>query len=89
MPNSLSIPHLESVNEATGPLIVSVPENRASAEVIGALREVLAAHPGGDEVQLRLTNGRAARVFELPHRVQVSPDLYGELKSLLGPRCLV
>ena len=33
--------------------------------------------------------GRTARVFELPYPVQVTADLYGELKSLLGPHCLV
>ena len=28
-------------------------------------------------------------LFELPQQVRVSTDLYGELKGLLGPRCLV
>jgi DNA polymerase-3 subunit alpha len=30
------------------------------------------------------------RAYDLPkHRVAVTPDLYGELKGLLGPHCLV
>ena len=29
------------------------------------------------------------RVFEVPLHVRVSADLFGELKGLLGPRCLL
>jgi DNA polymerase-3 subunit alpha len=29
-----------------------------------------------------------AKVFEVPHPVRVTADLYGELKGLLGPQCL-
>lgn len=87
--NSVTFPKLEVMSESQGPLVLSIPENRASATVIGSLNDVLAAHPGDTEVQLRLTNARSARVFELPRRVRVTADLYGELKSLLGPRCLI
>ena len=54
-----------------------------------ALGDVLIRHRGDTEVRLRLVRGRTARVFELPYPVQVTADLYGELKSLLGPNCLV
>jgi DNA polymerase-3 subunit alpha len=50
---------------------------------------VLSRHPGDSEVRLRLVKGQVARVFEVPRPVKVSPDLYGELKGLLGPNCLV
>jgi DNA polymerase III subunit alpha len=39
-------------------------------------------------VRLKLLTSTAARVFELPYPVKVSADLYGELKTLLGPNCL-
>ena len=69
-------------------LSITVPELAATEERIQALREVLARHRGSAQCRLRLTRGVSARVFELPQRVRVSADLYGELKSLLGPGCL-
>ena len=39
-------------------------------------------------MRLKLVRGETARMFEIPYPVTVSADLYGELKSLLGPSCL-
>jgi len=72
----------------SGPLIISVAEGRATTDVIGELNNVLIRHAGENEVRLKLLTSTAARVFELPFRVTVSADLYGELKTLLGPNCL-
>ena len=41
------------------------------------------------EVRLRLLKGDNARTFEIPLPVDITADLYGELKSLLGPSCLL
>ncbi|HEV7951507.1 MAG TPA: OB-fold nucleic acid binding domain-containing protein, partial [Glaciihabitans sp.] len=73
----------------TGPLVLAMPEFRATTQVVGALHEVLTRHAGPSEVRLKLIKGDIARVFEIPHPVTVSADLYGELKTLLGPGCLV
>ncbi|MGN6502371.1 MAG: OB-fold nucleic acid binding domain-containing protein, partial [Pseudolysinimonas sp.] len=73
----------------SGPLVISVPEVRATTEVISALNDVLIRHRGDNEVRLRLVRGENARMFEIPYPVSVTADLYGELKSLLGPNCLV
>ena len=56
--------------------------------VIGELAAVLGRHRGDTEVTLRLHRGASAKVFEVPMPVQVTADLYGELKGLLGPNCL-
>ena len=72
----------------SGPVVISVPEQRATTEVVAALNDVLIRHAGDNEVRLRLIKDESARVFELPYRVKVSADLYGELKTLLGPNCL-
>jgi DNA polymerase-3 subunit alpha len=56
--------------------------------VVSALNDVLIRHAGGNEVRLKLVRGETARMFEIPYPVTVSADLYGELKSLLGPSCL-
>jgi DNA polymerase-3 subunit alpha len=71
-----------------GPLVISVPEFRATTDVVAALGDVLIRHAGGSEVRLKLVKGDSARMFEVPFPVSVSADLYGELKSLLGPNCL-
>ncbi len=72
----------------TGPLVISVPEQRATTDVVSALSDVLIRHSGEMEVRLKLVKQDTARMFEIPYPVQVSSDLYGELKTLLGPNCL-
>ncbi|MEQ1734793.1 MAG: DNA polymerase III subunit alpha, partial [Rhodoglobus sp.] len=72
----------------SGPIVISVAEQRATTEVVSALNDVLIRHAGDNEVRLKLVKGSSARVFEIPYPVTVSADLYGELKTLLGPNCL-
>ncbi len=71
-----------------GPLLLTMPESRATAEVVASLAEVLGRHAGSSEVRLKLVKGDTARLFEIPSPVSISADLYGELKTLLGPNCL-
>jgi len=56
--------------------------------VLSALDEALSRHEGEAPVRLRLVKAGVARVFELPRTVSVTEDLIGEVKSLLGSRCL-
>ena len=72
----------------TGTLSITVLEQRATATTIQSLSQTLSTHPGVSEVRLKLVKGNVARVFELPYQVKISADLFGELKSLLGPNCL-
>jgi DNA polymerase-3 subunit alpha len=64
---------------------------RATSTVIEELRTVLANHPGQTEVRLRLVKpGRAVDVMAVPdYRVNATEALFGDLKVLLGPRCLI
>ena len=87
--HELRVPDLGAATTDTGPLTLQVPEQRASAHIVSSLDEILRRYPGDTEVRLRLTRGNVARVFELPARVRITSDLYGELKSLLGPGSLV
>jgi DNA polymerase III subunit alpha len=59
--------------------------------VVQRLREVLSAHPGTTEVQLHLTNGEKITRLRLDSglRVNATGALYGDLKALLGPSCLL
>ncbi|SEA73412.1 DNA polymerase III subunit alpha [Leifsonia sp. 21MFCrub1.1] len=85
---SLMTPDLGQADDS-GPLVITMPDQRATTDTVVSLGEVLARHPGESEVRLRLVKGQVARVFEVPKPVKVSADLYGELKGLLGPHCLV
>jgi len=78
----------EQASGVAGPLMLTMPEQRATVDVVTELGDMLTRHAGANEVRLRLTRGGVARVFELPHQVAVTPDLFGELKGLLGPACL-
>jgi DNA polymerase-3 subunit alpha len=85
--NSVFTPDL-GVSAGSGPLTITLPDQRATTEVVMALNDVLIRHSGETEVRLRLVRGDNARVFEIPFPVEVTADLYGELKSLLGPACV-
>ncbi|MET0805628.1 MAG: DNA polymerase III subunit alpha, partial [Lacisediminihabitans sp.] len=86
--SSMFVPDLGQ-SLGSGPLVISVPETRATTDTVTALNDVLIRHSGDTEVRLKLIKGELARVFEVPFPVTVSADLYGDLKSLLGPNCLV
>jgi DNA polymerase-3 subunit alpha len=85
---SLAMPDMGQSDEI-GTLMITMPDQRATTDTVTELASLLARHPGESEVRLRLVKGEIARVFEVPKPVTVSPDLYGELKGLLGPHCLV
>ncbi|WP_409350030.1 DNA polymerase III subunit alpha [Rathayibacter soli] len=72
----------------SGPITIQLADSRATTGTMTSLSEILARHRGDSEVRLKLIKGPTARVFEVPRPVKVSADLYGELKSLLGPHCL-
>ncbi|WP_411720835.1 DNA polymerase III subunit alpha [Mycetocola sp.] len=72
----------------SGPLTLTMPDARATTELVTQLGGILTRHSGDAEVRLKLVRGDVARVFEIPYPVKVTPDLFGELKSLLGPNCL-
>jgi DNA polymerase-3 subunit alpha len=74
--------------DAAGPLALLVAEQRATERIMLELAEILRRHSGETEVLLRVHRGGSAKVFEVPMPVKVSADLFGDLKSLLGPACL-
>ena len=80
-------PDLGSV-DASSDLVLVVPEQRATQSMVEDLAAVLGRHRGDTEVTLKLHRNGMAKVFEVPHPVTVSADLFGDLKGLLGPNCL-
>jgi DNA polymerase III subunit alpha len=74
----------------TGPVVVSIPVTRCTPPVVERLKDVLASHPGGTEVHLRLHGGGRMTLMRLDDALRVAPSsaLMGDLKALLGPACL-
>jgi DNA polymerase-3 subunit alpha len=85
----LTIPDL--ARASTGPVVVSMPVTRCTPPVVEKLKDVLSTHPGMTEVHLRLVQTGRATVMRIDDglRVTPSPALFGDLKALLGPGCLV
>jgi len=75
----------------SGPVVVSMPSTRCTMPVVEQLKEVLATHPGTTEVRLRLMTRTSTTVMRVDERLRVaaSPELFADLKALLGPHCLV
>ncbi|MFH5822594.1 DNA polymerase III subunit alpha [Georgenia sp. AZ-5] len=83
---------LPDVSDAEdGPVSLTVAANRCTGPVVEQLRVVLANHPGSSEVRLRLTSPGRATVMKLADNLRVAPSsaLFGDLKALLGPSCMV
>ncbi len=74
----------------SGPVVISLPSTRCTAPVVEQLKDVLGTHPGVTEVRLRLMTKSSTTVLRLDDRLRVaaSPELYADLKALLGPHCL-
>ncbi|WP_440711413.1 DNA polymerase III subunit alpha [Herbiconiux sp. YIM B11900] len=85
---SLFQPDLGQAAGESGPLQISLAEFKATTDTVQALNDVLIRHSGDTEVRLKLVKTDNVRIFEVPFGVNVTADLFGELKSLLGPNCL-
>ena len=72
-----------------GPVVLQMETMRATSGRIAQLAEVLGSHPGQTEVQLRLRQPGRSTTLRLQHRVDASDALFGDLKALLGPGCLI
>jgi DNA polymerase-3 subunit alpha len=85
----LTLPDLKQV--PTGPLIISMAASRCTPPVIDRMSEKLKSHPGAREVHLRLIDGEKKTILKLDEALKVtsSPGLSADLKTVLGPDCLV
>ena len=84
--------HMPDVNQApTGPLTITIDAARVNAPMVERMKEILRSHPGSREVHLKIDNGAKATVMKIDDelRVTASPSLSADLKSVLGPDCLV
>lgn len=82
--NAIDTPDVQPVDE-TRPLELRIPERRASMTAMRELRGLLERHAGPTDVRIALQRPDVERVFALQQQVRISSDLFGEIKSLLGP----
>ncbi len=84
----LALPDM-TVPDASRPIVLALPASRCTPPLVERLREVLASHPGGSEVHLKLVNGQRSTLLRLgPMRVASTPALMADIKALLGPSAL-
>lgn len=85
----LSLPDLNQT--PTGPLVISMEMSRCTPPIIERMKEILRSHPGGREVHLQLDENGKKTVLKIDEGLKVtsSPSLSADLKTVLGPDCLV
>ncbi len=85
----LNVPEI-SAEAGEGPVVIAMPEYKATEQVLRQLQTILREHRGEAEVRLALAtrSGRLLMRLGADLRVQPNPALYGDLKVLLGPACL-
>jgi DNA polymerase-3 subunit alpha len=84
--------HMPDVNQApAGPLVITIDATRVNAPMVERMKEILRSHPGAREVHLKIQDGAKATIMKIDDdlRVTASPSLSADLKSVLGPDCLV
>jgi len=85
----LTLPDLNQI--PTGPLVISMEMSRCTPPVIERMKEILRSHPGGREVHLQLDENGKKTILKIDEGLKVtsSPSLSADLKTVLGPDCLV
>jgi DNA polymerase-3 subunit alpha len=84
----LTLPDTTKTSDA--PVQINYAESRLTQALGLKLLEVLENHRGPTEIRLVLQRADETRTYSLDaHRVTPSPSLFGDLKELLGPSCLV
>lgn len=85
----LSIP---DINQAPiGPFVIRLEAERCTPPIVDRMKEILRSHPGTREVHLKIEGGAKNTVLRLDDglKITASPSLSADLKSILGPDCLV
>jgi len=85
----LSIP---DINQAPiGPFIIKLEAERCTPPIVDRMKEILRSHPGTREVHLKIQGGAKNTILRLDDglKITASPSLSADLKSILGPDCLV
>ncbi len=83
----MSLPEISTA--PLGPLVISLPMSQCTPPVVERIKEILRSHPGKREVHLQLNENGVDTFMKIDALVTASPSLSADLKSILGPNCLV
>ncbi|MGK4186651.1 DNA polymerase III subunit alpha [Rothia koreensis] len=85
----LKVPDIDADGQK-GPIILTLPEHRATEQNLRELETILLNHRGDAEVRINLTCRTKDVLMRLSPRLRVNPNpaLYGDLKVLFGSSCL-
>ena len=72
-----------------GPLVISLPISQCTPPVVERIKEILRSHPGKRAVHLQLSDNGVDTFMKIDALVTASPSLSADLKSILGPNCLI
>ncbi|WP_130014693.1 DNA polymerase III subunit alpha [Serinicoccus sediminis] len=85
MANEMTLPDIKA--GPRGPVVLNLPLTRVTDGLAHRLKGVLADHPGATDVHVKLTQPGRTVLLKLDEslRVTATPELFGDLKALLGP----
>jgi DNA polymerase III subunit alpha len=80
---------LDITSGPVGPLLISLPITSCTPPIVERIKEILRSHPGKREVHLQINDAGSQTMMKIDALVTSSPSLSADLKSILGPDCLV
>jgi DNA polymerase-3 subunit alpha len=80
---------LDITSGPLGPLLISLPISSCTPPIVDRIKEILRSHPGKREVHLQINDAGSNTMMKIDALVTSSPSLSADLKSILGPDCLV
>jgi DNA polymerase-3 subunit alpha len=72
-----------------GPLLISLPVSQCTPPIVDRMKEILRSHPGKREVHMQIDDQGTLTTMKIDALVTASPSLSADLKSILGPDCLI
>ena len=86
---ALEMKSLDISTGPVGPLLISLPISQCTPPIVDRMKEILRSHPGKREVHMPIDDQGVFTTMKIDALVTASPSLSADLKSILGPDCLV
>jgi DNA polymerase-3 subunit alpha len=87
--SAMEMTSLDITSGPVGPLLISLPLASCTPPIVERIKEILRSHPGKREVHLQINDTGTMTMMKIDALVTSSPSLSADLKSILGPDCLV
>ncbi len=86
---ALEMKSLDITAGPVGPLLISLPVSQCTPPIVDRMKEILRSHPGKREVHMQIDDQGTLTTMKIDALVTASPSLSADLKSILGPDCLI